>query len=108
MVQYTTPTITLKVEDLNISTGYDVYATLEQGKTKLTKTGADLTLTTEIVQQITNTIITFELSQTESAKFNYARECRVQVNYINSSGKRGATEIDIIEVMENLLDRVIE
>ena len=108
MVNYTTPTITLKVEDVNISSGYDVYATLEQGKYKLTKSGSDLTLTTETVQQHTNTIITFELSQEESASFDYSRYVNVQVNWINSSGKRAATEIKTIEVMRNLLNEVIE
>jgi len=108
MINYTTPTITLKVEDVDISSGFDVYATLEQGKHKLTKTGNDLTLTTETVQQHTHTIITFELSQTESGSFDYARYVDVQVNWLDGNDKRGATEIKTIEVMRNLLNEVIE
>lgn len=106
MINYTTPTITLTVEGVDIS-AFDVFVTLEQGKTELTKSGADLTITTETVQQITNTIISFTLSQLESAKFDYSRYVNVQVNWINN-GTRNATEIETIEVMRNLLDRVIE
>ena len=106
MINYTTPTITLTVEGVDIS-AFDVYVTLEQGKTELTKSDDDLTITTETVQQITNTIISFTLSQTESAKFDYSRYVNVQVNWLNN-GTRNATEIETIEVMRNLLDRVIE
>ena len=106
MINYTTPTITLTVEGVNIS-AFDIFVTLEQGKTELTKSGNDLTISTETVGQITNTIITFELSQIESAKFDYSRYVDVQVNWFDN-GTRNATEIEKIEVMRNLLDRVIE
>lgn len=106
MINYTTPTITLTVEGVDISS-FDVYVTLEQGKTELTKNGADLTITTETVQQTTNTIIAFTLSQTESATFDYSRYVNVQVNWFNN-GIRNATEIETMEVMRNLLDRVLE
>ena len=106
MINYTTPTITLTVEGVNIS-AFDIFVTLEQGKTELTKTGAELTISTETVGQITNTIISFMLSQKESASFDYSRYVDVQVNWFNN-GTRNATEIERIEVMRNLLDRVIE
>ena len=46
MIKYTTPTISLIVEGVDIS-DKDVYVTLEQGRHKLTKKNADLIITTE-------------------------------------------------------------
>ena len=107
MINYTTPTITLVVEGVDL-TGQDIYATLEQGCKELTKTGADLNVTTETIQQVTNTTINFVLSQTESASFDFNKNVLVQVNWISSQGVRSATEIKNIPVMRNLLDQVIE
>ena len=107
MINYTTPTITLIVEGLDIST-HNVYVTLEQGRTELTKKGNDLIINTEQVGQVTNTNITFTLTQQESATFDYNRNVAVQVNWITSAGMRAATEIKQIDVMRNLLDKVID
>ena len=106
MINYTTPTISLTVEDVDL-TGNDVYVSLEQGKTELTKTGTDLIIDTETQGQQTDTTITLTLSQTESASFDFGKSVSVQVNWINSSGVRDATEIKTIGVMRNLLDKVI-
>ena len=107
MINYTTPTISLVVEGINLSSR-DVYVTLEQGRHKLTKKNADLIITTETIQQITNTNIYFTLTQEESASFDFNKNVAIQVNWINSSGVRDATEIKAISVMRNLLDEVIE
>lgn len=107
MINYTTPIISLVVEGVDI-TEKDVYVTLEQGRIELTKTGSDLIMEAEQVQQQTNTNITFTLTQTESALFNYNRNVSIQVNWISSAGVRDATEIKTVDVMRNLLDEVIE
>lgn len=106
MINYTTPTLTLVVDGINIST-YDIYATLEQGLNKLTKTGDELTVDTETVGQKTNTVITMTLTQQESATFFYDKPVNAQVNWL-VDGKRFATDIKTIPVMRNLLNRVIE
>ena len=106
MINYTTPTISLIVEGTDIST-HDIYVTLEQGKKKLTKSGADLNITTETHDQVTDTKITLTLTQEESASFDYNRNVAIQVNYITSQGVRDATEMKNIGVMRNLLDEVI-
>lgn len=106
MINYTTPTISLTVEETDL-TGNDVYVSLEQGKTELTKSGTDLIIDTDTHGQVTDTIITFTLTQEESATFNFGKSVSVQVNFINSSGVRDATEIKTIPVMRNLLDEVI-
>lgn len=107
MINYTTPTITLTVDGVDISSNYDVYATLEQGAKKITKNGADLTLTAETVGEFTHTTIEFELTQEESALFDYGRSCYAQVNWLDEHLKRAATDIKAIPVMRNLLDEVI-
>ncbi len=107
MINYTTPTISLTVEGVDISSN-DVYVSLVQGINELTKTGSDLNISVSTVGQITNTDITLVLTQEESASFDYNRNVSVQVNWINSSGVRAATEIKAIDVMRNLLDEVIE
>lgn len=103
MIRYTTPSISLKLKDVDL-TGNNVYVTLEQMNLKLTKTGIDLV----IEQDEEDTDISFSLTQEESAMFNFDKACSIQVNYINSAGVRGASEIKGIPVMRNLLDEVIE
>lgn len=107
MIKYTTPTITLVVEGVDL-TGKDIYATLEQGCRELTKKGSDMTVTTEQVGERTDTVMTMMLTQEESASFDFNRNASVQVNWITAGGVRGATEIKKIDVMRNLLDEVIE
>lgn len=103
MINYTTPTITLTVEGVDI-TQHNVYVSLEQGVRELTKTGSDLILQS----QQTDTVITFTLTQEESASFDFRKNVSIQVNWITSGGVRAATEIKSIDVMRNLLDEVIQ
>ena len=107
MINYTTPTISLTVEGVDLS-GMDVYVSLEQGKTELTKTGTDLIIEPIVGEGTTDTSITLTLTQEESAAFDFGKSVSVQVNFIDSSGVRDATEIKTIPVMRNLLDEVIE
>lgn len=107
MINYTTPTISLTVEGVDL-TGQDVYVTLEQGSKELTKSGSDLNITTETHDSVTDTNISFALTQEESATFKFNLAVSVQVNWISASGVRAATEIKGISVMRNLLDEVIE
>lgn len=107
IINYTTPTIPLVVEGIDLTQNLDVYVTLEQGRYELTKQGNDLTITAETHDQVTDTSIAFRLTQDESSKFNFKGAVRIQVNWINQSGIRDATEIETVDVMENLLDKVI-
>lgn len=106
MIRYTTPTITLRVKGIDISQS-DAYCTVKQDKVKITKTGADLSISTETVQGTTNTLISFTLSQQETAAFIQDRIAKVQVNWLNG-GKRLATERKAVVFGENLIDEVIE
>ena len=71
MIRYTTPAISLLVDGKDL-TGQDVYVSLEQGKTKLMKTGTDLVMT--VTEE--GTEIVFTLSQTESAMFDYGKSTK--------------------------------
>lgn len=102
MINYTTPTISLTVEEVDL-TGTDVYVSLEQGNHELTKSGSDLIISTD--EGDTNII--FTLTQEESASFNFGKSVSVQVNWISQAGVRDATEIKSVGVMRNLLDKVI-
>ena len=106
MINYTTPTITLTVVGVDLSE-QEVYVSLEQNSVELTKTGNDLMITTETVQQVTTSTITFVLTQAESAAFAYAKPVNVQVNWIDALGIRDATDIQSIPVMRNILDEVL-
>lgn len=103
MINYTTPTISLTVEGVDL-TGQDIYVTIEQGSHELTKSGADLT----VAYADPDTTIEFNLTQEESASFAYSRSAQVQVNWISQNGVRGATTIAQVSVLKNLLDEVIE
>lgn len=106
MINYTTPTISLTVEGVDLS-GMDVYVSLEQGQKELTKTGGSLIIEPIIGTGTTDTSIVFALTQEESASFDFGKSVSVQVNFINASGVRDATEIKAVPVMRNLLDEVI-
>ena len=107
MINYTTPTISLTVEGVDLS-GMDTYVSLEQGAKELTKTGDALVIEPVVGEETTDTSIAFVLSQTESALFDFGKSVSIQVNWISSSGVRDATEIKTFPVMRNLLDEVIE
>ena len=102
MINYTTPTISLTVEGIDL-TGQDIYVSLEQVRAELTKKGDSLTVS----YSEGNTNITFVLSQEESAMFKFDKPVEVQVNWIGANTVRMATEIATIPVMRNLLAEVI-
>lgn len=106
MINYTTPTESFLIEGYDLSS-QDVYVTFEQGSRELTKSGSDLTITTETVEGVTNTYISVLLTQEETAMFKPKDSVSVMVNWISEQGVRGATKQARIPVFENLLDRVI-
>ena len=103
MINYTTPILHLIIEDRNLTVGQDVRVTLQQGQVKITKKGADLTLTVDG----DDTDIKLTFTQEESAMFKPNKGVEVEVNWINASGVREATDIQEIEVSKNLLNEVI-
>lgn len=105
MINYTTPSITLEVEHIDLTDNQDVYVTIVQGAVEMTKTGEALTISYNSQSEVST--IVFSLSQEESASFQFARSAQLQVNFINASGVRDATNIAQIDVLKNLLDEEI-
>ena len=106
MYQYTTPSIELLVKGVDISE-HHIYATVEQKNATVTKSGNDLNVEVIPTDDGSDTKVSFELTQAESATFNFNSWAEVQVNWITAAGKRKATEIKKIPVMKNLLDEVV-
>lgn len=102
MNRYTTPTLTLTIEGINL-TGMDVYVTFAQGRVVLTKTlddGVALAINSG------NSVLSVYLDQRETATLGTGN-ARVQVNWINASGTRVATRIKEVSVRQNLLEEVL-
>lgn len=101
MIQGTTPTLELALEDETIDLGLaaHVYATLRQGGRKLTKSGADL--------EIEGNIARVWLSQEETLAFDAIHRVEVQLNWTYPGGARAASESGSFEVKDNLLPEVL-
>ena len=100
MRRYTTPTLSLVVEGVDL-TGMHVYVTISQGRTELTLTN----VTTSF--ESSNTVISIALTQEQTERFRVG-EAQVQVNWVGGDGHRNATTIGRMQVDDNLLRRVVE
>lgn len=100
MIQYTTPTMVLTIP-ANLS-GSDVYVTIKQRNTTVTK---KLT-TSDVVASTDSSVATVTLSQEESGKFDTGRDASIQVNWITADGKRYATKHKPINIGVNLIPEV--
>ena len=103
ITQYTTPPISVKVKDIDITDASYIYVTIKQGTTEVTKETTDIIATVST----TDTVLTFALTQEESGSFDPMAYANIQANWIKG-GIRYATEIKQITVNGNLLDEVLE
>ena len=99
MVRATTPTFVLEFEDIDLTEALELFVTLRQGSTVLTKTGNDL--------EVTETTITVFLSQEETLSFCEGK-ADLQVNWVYSDNSRACSNIVSVAVGRNLLPEVIE
>ena len=99
MTRGTTPTFILTLPvDVDLTTANNVYATFQQGLTKLTKTGDALTIEGNIVNVF--------LSQKETLSF-YGGSVEIQLNWTYADGKRACTNIVTVPVNKNLIGEVL-
>ena len=99
MIRYTTPIIPMTVDaDL---TGFTIKVSFTQGSQKVTK------VVTEIEVEDDVTSFSVPLTQQESGKFSATSQVQVQVNAIDANGTRLATDIEMINIFENLLPEVL-
>lgn len=103
MINWTTPTLYARLKSIDVTEGYDIYISLEQGEHQLDKSNEDLT----VVMDGTDTLISLVLTQAESASFRWNTSALMQINVIDENGVRAATGIKQIPVMRNLLDKEI-
>lgn len=103
MRRYTTPTLSMTVP-VDI-TGADIYVTIKQGQRKLQITGSDVVSVYDA--ESGKTELSVSLTQEETGAFLAEKSATIQVNWIFSDGTRDATNIQRIDVSENLLSEVI-
>lgn len=99
MRRYTTPTLSLRVKSANL-TGCRVFVTLVQGAFKIEEQATPSL-------DGSDTALMVPLSQSQTGHLKAGRKCRIQVNWIDRSGNRNATNIKEVPVDENLLDMVV-
>ena len=101
----TTPTIVVTVDgDI---TQMDIYLTFKCGRRELTKTGADLDVSTESHDQATWTRIECKLTQDDTLDMQAGQKCEVQVRACSGEGTAIATTIGSVPIDRILKDGVI-
>lgn len=99
MRRYTTPTVTVEVEGVDL-TASTVLVTFQQRNNRLTVEGPSMALQGE------DTIISVPLSQLQTGGFAEG-SVEVQVNWLDGYGHRDATTVGAIQVERNLLAEVV-
>lgn len=96
MIRGTTPTLTLTVGDssIDLSTADAVYVTVTRGGEIVTKTGADVSVTGNVVE--------CWLTEEESLKLSDG-PANIQVNWTFDGDKRAATKVASINIGKQLL-----
>lgn len=101
MIKGTTPTFQLILDDqtLDLTSAVNIYATFRQGKTEITKTGADIEVSAHEVDVY--------LSQAETLSLSYGK-VDIQLNWTYVGGLRRCSTIVSVDVSHNLIERVLE
>ena len=100
MRRYTTPTVTVTVEGVDLTTS-TVLVTFQQRSNRLTVEGPSMELQGE------DTVISVPLSQLQTGGFAEG-SIEVQVNWLDGYGHRDATTVAAIQVERNLLAEVVD
>lgn len=103
MIQFTTPTLHLVVRGVDL-TPHEVYVTIEQAGRELDIRDGTVTYD-EGGDGATH--IRVALTQTQTGAMRKGK-AKVQVNWVDQTGKRNATIIREVDVLTNLLRRVVE
>lgn len=102
MRRYTTPTITLEIEGIDL-TDYYYEVSIRQHCVLVTVTDADCEATTD------GCTLSFTLSQEDTGKFRYDNKwADIQVRYVDANDVAGATEIKRIPIQTVLKEGVLE
>lgn len=104
MRQYTDPTYTLLVKKMTIAPTDRIFISFADSQRRKLLTITECTVRTG---EEDGTYLDFELTQAQTGMFNYHNSVSVQVNWIDSFGKRHATEIKEVPSLENLIKEVL-
>lgn len=112
MIRGTTPTLTLKVPDVDLTRVEEVYVTVKQKNITVTKTGDDIEIETIVGENDTvqGSRILCWLAEQESLELSENVDALIQVNWTYIDGgfkKRAATKTKLIEIEKQLLNGVI-
>lgn len=99
MRRYTTPTLHVKIQDVDIS-DMSIYVTISQYENTVTLDNPTATYIGG------NTELELDLSQVDTSGF-IAGKAKIQINWKDAEGKRNATTIKTIHIDDNLLKEVI-
>lgn len=100
MRRYTTPTLKLIVEGVDITETH-VFITMAQQRQSLTLDAQDM------AYDGSDTTITVDFTQEQLADFSEGR-AQIQVNWVDTNNKRNATSAASVTILGNLLERVVE
>ena len=95
----TTPTFTLALQNVDLTTAYHVYVTFSQDIRTITKTGDAL--------EVRATEIDVYLNQRETLAF-IPGYVEIQVNWTTAGGDRMASDVATYEFTKQLLSRVVD
>lgn len=107
MIRGTTPTLSFTIADqaVDLSAADNVYVTISQYATNITKTGDSVT--------VSGNTVSVWLTQQESMKLAVGKPASVQINWTytdepTGAKRRAATKVKEITIENQLLGRVIE
>lgn len=97
----TTPTLTLTFtdEDLDLTTASNVYVTLKQNDSIVSKSGTSVTVSPKQIVTV--------LSQSDTIQFSEGF-ADIQANWVYQNGKRACSNVQSIKMSRQLLKAVIE
>ena len=112
MIRGTTPTFTLRVPDVDLTRVEEVYVTVRQANTAVTKTGNDIQVETivDANEAVQGSQILCWLTERESLALSEGVDALIQVNWTyldNAQKKRAATKTKLIEIDKQLLNGAI-
>lgn len=97
----TTPVFNLTVKGVNFNDAKNIYVTIAQNSTKLTKSGPDVSVFTK------DNLLQISLTQEETLLFNMHYGAKIQVRIVMKNGSVVASNIEHVSVLETLSEEVL-
>lgn len=106
MRRYTTPALTLRIHGIRLSQSDRIWVSIRQ-KRKYDYVGPDIEISNATMTTTTDTTtVSFRLTQQQTASLEEG-DAMIQVNWMTSSGERGATKRTPFKVTGNFIEEVL-